>query len=91
MTSAREVGRRPNTGDLGLDAAGILTNDHGFITVDDQRGTTVPGIWAMGDCNGCGAFTHTTYNDCCVPALCATTPGSGRPPSYLPAARYPGR
>src|SRR6266851_3986156 len=57
------VGRRPNTDDLGLDRAGIKQDEHGFITVDDQLRTTVPGIWALGDCNGRGAFTHTAYND----------------------------
>jgi pyruvate/2-oxoglutarate dehydrogenase complex dihydrolipoamide dehydrogenase (E3) component len=57
------VGRRPNTDDLGLDRAGIQHDKHGFITVDDQLRTSVPGIWALGDCNGRGAFTHTAYND----------------------------
>ena len=57
------VGRRPNTDDLGLDAAGIATDARGFITVDDQCRTNVPGVWAIGDCNGRGAFTHTSYND----------------------------
>ena len=57
------VGRRPNTDDLGLDKAGVETGKHGYIIVDDQLRTNVPGIWAMGDCNGRGAFTHTSYND----------------------------
>jgi pyruvate/2-oxoglutarate dehydrogenase complex dihydrolipoamide dehydrogenase (E3) component len=57
------VGRRPNTDDLSLDRAGIKHDEHGFITVDDQLRTNVPGIWALGDCNGRGAFTHTAYND----------------------------
>src|SRR5262249_31777512 len=57
------VGRRPNTDDLGLDEAGIVTDSRGYITVDDELRTSVPGIWAMGDCNGRGAFTHTSYND----------------------------
>ena len=57
------VGRRPNTDDLGLDAAGIATDERGYITVDDHLATNVPGIWAIGDCNGRGAFTHTAYND----------------------------
>jgi pyruvate/2-oxoglutarate dehydrogenase complex dihydrolipoamide dehydrogenase (E3) component len=57
------VGRRPNTDDLGLERAGIAHDKHGFITVDDQLRTNVPGIWALGDCNGRGAFTHTAYND----------------------------
>ena len=57
------VGRSPNTSDLGLDRAGVVTNQRGYITVDDQLQTNVPGIWALGDCNGRGAFTHTSYND----------------------------
>jgi pyruvate/2-oxoglutarate dehydrogenase complex dihydrolipoamide dehydrogenase (E3) component len=57
------VGRRPNTDDLGLDRAGIATDARGFITVDDQLRTSVPGVWALGDVNGRGAFTHTAYND----------------------------
>jgi pyruvate/2-oxoglutarate dehydrogenase complex dihydrolipoamide dehydrogenase (E3) component len=57
------VGRQPNTDDLGLDAAGVEVDAHGYIVVDDQLRTTAPGIWAMGDCNGKGAFTHTAYND----------------------------
>src|SRR5439155_21787608 len=57
------VGRVPNTGDLGLDKAGIATDARGYITVDDQLRTNVPGIWALGDVNGRGAFTHTSYND----------------------------
>jgi pyruvate/2-oxoglutarate dehydrogenase complex dihydrolipoamide dehydrogenase (E3) component len=57
------VGRTPNTGDLGLDAAGVATDAHGYITVNDRLVTNVPGIWALGDCNGRGAFTHTAWND----------------------------
>ena len=57
------VGRRPNTDDLGLDKAGVATDAKGYITVDDQCRTTVEGIWAIGDVNGRGAFTHTSYND----------------------------
>ena len=57
------VGRLPNTHDLGLEAAGVETDARGFITVDDQLATNVPGIWAIGDANGRGAFTHTSYND----------------------------
>ncbi|MDP1570831.1 MAG: FAD-containing oxidoreductase [Vicinamibacterales bacterium] len=57
------VGRRPNTDDLGLDRAGVATDARGYITVDDHLATNVPGIWALGDCNGRGAFTHTAYND----------------------------
>ena len=57
------VGRRPNTDDLGLEKAGVLMDKRGFITVDEELHTNVPGIWALGDCNGRGAFTHTSYND----------------------------
>jgi pyruvate/2-oxoglutarate dehydrogenase complex dihydrolipoamide dehydrogenase (E3) component len=57
------VGRRPNTDDLGLDAAGLATDSRGYIVVDDQCRTNVPGVWAVGECNGRGAFTHTAYND----------------------------
>jgi pyruvate/2-oxoglutarate dehydrogenase complex dihydrolipoamide dehydrogenase (E3) component len=57
------VGRRPNTDDLGLDKAGIETDARGYIPVDDFLRTSVPGVWALGDVNGRGAFTHTSYND----------------------------
>ena len=57
------VGRVPNTDDLGLEKAGVQKDAHGYIVVDDQLRTSVPGVWAMGDCNGKGAFTHTSYND----------------------------
>ena len=57
------VGRQSNTDDLGLEAAGVETDTRGYIKVDDGLATNVPGIWALGDCNGRGAFTHTAYND----------------------------
>ena len=57
------VGRRPNTDDLGLEKAGVLQDERGNIIVDDELCTNVPGIWALGDCNGKGGFTHTAYND----------------------------
>ena len=57
------VGRRPNTDDLGLEAAGIVTDARGYITVDDRLQTNLPNVYALGDCNGRGAFTHTAYND----------------------------
>ncbi len=57
------VGRRPNTDDLGLEHAGVEMDTHGNIRIDDQLRTNVPGIWALGDCNGKGGFTHTSYND----------------------------
>src|SRR4029077_17958181 len=57
------VGRRPNTDDLGLQNAGVETDARGYIRVNDRLETSVAGIWALGDCNGRGAFTHTAYND----------------------------
>ncbi len=57
------AGRRPNTDDLGLEKAGVASDHRGYIIVDDELRTNVPGIWALGDCNGRGAFTHTSYND----------------------------
>ncbi|MDP8981118.1 MAG: FAD-containing oxidoreductase [Acidobacteriota bacterium] len=57
------TGRRPNTDDLGLDKAGVATDERGYIVIDDQLRTNVEGIWALGDCNGKGGFTHTSYND----------------------------
>ncbi len=57
------VGRRPNTDDLGLELAGVMTDAKGHVIVDDLLQTNVPGVWALGDCNGRGAFTHTAYND----------------------------
>ena len=57
------MGRTPNTADLGLEKAGVALDAHGYIVVDDQLRTTVPGIWALGDSNGRGGFTHTSYND----------------------------
>jgi pyruvate/2-oxoglutarate dehydrogenase complex dihydrolipoamide dehydrogenase (E3) component len=57
------VGRRPNTDDLGLDTAGIAVDSSGYVKVDDHLATNVAGVWALGECNGHGAFTHTAYND----------------------------
>ncbi len=57
------VGRTPNTQDLGLDCAGVIMDKNGYIAVNDQLRTNVEGIYALGDCNGQGAFTHTAYND----------------------------
>jgi len=57
------TGRVPNTDDLGLDKAGIATDDHGYIRVDEDCATNARGVWALGDCNGHGGFTHTSYND----------------------------
>jgi pyruvate/2-oxoglutarate dehydrogenase complex dihydrolipoamide dehydrogenase (E3) component len=57
------TGRVPNTDDLGLERAGVVTDKRGYISVDDKLATNIDGIWALGDCNGHGAFTHTSYND----------------------------
>ena len=57
------MGRTPNTDDLSLEKSGVARDDHGYILVDNQLRTNVPGIWALGDCNGRGGFTHTSYND----------------------------
>jgi pyruvate/2-oxoglutarate dehydrogenase complex dihydrolipoamide dehydrogenase (E3) component len=57
------VGRCPNTDDLGLQNTGVVVDKRGYIGVDDQLRTNVPGIWAVGDCNGKGGFTHTSWND----------------------------
>ena len=57
------VGRRPNTDGLGLEAAGIATDARGFIVVDEECRSSAEGVWAVGDCNGRGAFTHTSWND----------------------------
>ena len=62
-TSCWRSAGAPNTDDLGLDKAGVATDARGYITVDERLATNVPGIWALGDCNGRGAFTHTAYND----------------------------
>ena len=80
------VGRRPNTDDLGLDAAGVATDARGYVTVDEGLAANVPGIWAIGDCNGRGAFTHTAYNDFEIVAANlldgAARQVSGRLPAY---------
>ena len=57
------IGRVPNTDDLGLEAAGVEVDERGYIKTDETLATSVPSIWALGDCNGRGAFTHTSYND----------------------------
>jgi pyruvate/2-oxoglutarate dehydrogenase complex dihydrolipoamide dehydrogenase (E3) component len=57
------TGRRPNTDDLGLERAGVKLDARGYIVVDDELRTSAPGIWALGDCNGRGGFTHTSWND----------------------------
>ncbi len=79
------TGRTPNTDDLGLDVAGVATDKHGFITVDDRLATNVDGIWALGDCNGHGAFTHTSYNDFEIAAANLLDGGDRKVSSRIPA------
>jgi pyruvate/2-oxoglutarate dehydrogenase complex dihydrolipoamide dehydrogenase (E3) component len=79
------LGRRPNTDNLGLERAGVEVDAHGYIVVDDQLRTRVPGIWAMGDCNGKGAFTHTAYNDFEIVAANLLDNDSRRVSDRLPA------
>jgi pyruvate/2-oxoglutarate dehydrogenase complex dihydrolipoamide dehydrogenase (E3) component len=78
------VGRRPNTDDLGVENAGLELDDRGYIIVDDQLRTNVPGIWALGDCNGRGAFTHTAYNDFEIVASNLLDGGSRRVTDRIP-------
>jgi pyruvate/2-oxoglutarate dehydrogenase complex dihydrolipoamide dehydrogenase (E3) component len=79
------IGRRPNTDDLGLARAGVATDARGFIRVDDQLRTDVPGIWALGDVNGRGAFTHTAYNDHQIVAANLLEGGTRRVGDRIPA------
>ena len=79
------VGRVPNTNDLGLDVAGIKTDEHGFIVVDEELRTSAPGVWALGDVNGRGAFTHTSYNDYEIVAANLLDGGSRRVSDRFPA------
>ena len=79
------TGRTPNTGDLGLDKAGVATDKRGFINVDDRLMTNVEGIYALGDCNGHGAFTHTSYNDFEIAAANLLDGGDRKVSSRIPA------
>ena len=79
------VGRVPNTHDLGLDRAGIATDARGFISVDDQLRTNVPGVWALGDVNGRGAFTHTSWNDYEIVAANLLDAGTRKVSDRIPA------
>ncbi len=72
------LGRKPNTDDLGVESAGLKLTPRGHIEVDDELRTSVPGIWALGDCNGKGAWTHTSYNDYEIVAANRAKPGSRR-------------
>jgi pyruvate/2-oxoglutarate dehydrogenase complex dihydrolipoamide dehydrogenase (E3) component len=79
------VGRRPNTDDLGLDKTGVECDSRGHIVVDAQLRTSAPGIWALGDCNGRGAFTHTAYNDFEIVAANLLDDDSRRVSDRIPA------
>jgi pyruvate/2-oxoglutarate dehydrogenase complex dihydrolipoamide dehydrogenase (E3) component len=79
------VGRTPNTGDLGLDAAGVAVDRRGYIVTDDELRTSVPHIWALGDCNGRGAFTHTSYNDYEIVAANLLDEGRRKATDRIPA------
>jgi pyruvate/2-oxoglutarate dehydrogenase complex dihydrolipoamide dehydrogenase (E3) component len=79
------VGRVPNTNDLGLEKAGVKTDARGYIVVDDELRTNVPGIWALGDANGRGAFTHTSYNDYEIVAANLLDGGRRRVTDRIPA------
>jgi pyruvate/2-oxoglutarate dehydrogenase complex dihydrolipoamide dehydrogenase (E3) component len=79
------TGRRPNTDDLGLDRAGVKQDTRGYIVVDDELRSSVPGIWALGDCNGRGAFTHTSWNDYEIVAANLCDGESRRVTDRLPA------
>jgi pyruvate/2-oxoglutarate dehydrogenase complex dihydrolipoamide dehydrogenase (E3) component len=79
------VGRRPNTDDLGLEKAGIAVDARGYIPVDEQLRTRVSGIWALGDCNGKGGFTHTSFNDSEIVAANLLDGDSRRVTDRIPA------
>jgi pyruvate/2-oxoglutarate dehydrogenase complex dihydrolipoamide dehydrogenase (E3) component len=79
------AGRRPNTDDLGLDKAGVQQDKQGYIVVDDELKTNVPGNWALGDCNGRGGFTHTSYNDYEIVAANLFDSGPRRVSDRIPA------
>jgi pyruvate/2-oxoglutarate dehydrogenase complex dihydrolipoamide dehydrogenase (E3) component len=79
------TGRTPNTGDLGLDKAGIAVDPGGYITVDDELQTSAPGVWALGDCNRKGAFTHTAYNDAEIVVANLLESGRRRVSDRIPA------
>lgn len=80
------MGRQPNTDDLDLEKAGLLADAHGYVPVDEQLQTPAPGIWALGVCNGRGAFTHTSYNDFEIVAANLLDRGRRRIRDRLPAS-----
>ncbi|MVN76958.1 FAD-containing oxidoreductase [Hymenobacter sp. HMF4947] len=80
------MGRQPNTDDLQLERAGLHADAHGYIPVDEELQTATPGIWALGDCNGRGAFTHTSYNDFEIVAANLLDHGQRRVSDRLPVS-----
>ena len=86
------VRRVPNTDDLGLELAGIKTGKGGYIEVDEALRTSNPQVWALGDCNGKGAFTHTAYNDYEIVAdNLLSTPAASTPTGYRHTRSIPTR
>jgi pyruvate/2-oxoglutarate dehydrogenase complex dihydrolipoamide dehydrogenase (E3) component len=79
------IGRRPNTDDLGLETVGLVPDARGIVKVDDRLATEVEGIWALGECNGRGAFTHTAYNDYEILAANLLDGGDRKVTDRLPA------
>jgi pyruvate/2-oxoglutarate dehydrogenase complex dihydrolipoamide dehydrogenase (E3) component len=79
------MGRTPNTDDLGLERSGVVRDSRGYIAVDDELRTNIPGIWALGDCNGRGGFTHTSYNDFEIVAANLHDGGTRRVTDRIPA------
>ncbi len=79
------LGRTPNTDDLGLAEAGVECDEHGYVLVNDQLQTNVPGVWALGDCNGRGGFTHTSYNDFEIVATNLLDQGTRKVSDRIPA------
>jgi pyruvate/2-oxoglutarate dehydrogenase complex dihydrolipoamide dehydrogenase (E3) component len=79
------MGRTPNTDDLGLEKSGVVRDSRAYITVDDELRTNIPGIWALGDCNGRGGFTHTSYNDFEIVAANLLDGGTRRVTDRIPA------
>jgi pyruvate/2-oxoglutarate dehydrogenase complex dihydrolipoamide dehydrogenase (E3) component len=78
------TGRRPNTDDLALEKAGIETDDRGYVLVDDELRTSAEGVWALGDCNGRGGFTHTSVHDGLIVAANLLHGGSRRVSERIP-------
>jgi pyruvate/2-oxoglutarate dehydrogenase complex dihydrolipoamide dehydrogenase (E3) component len=85
VAAGRLSGRIVETDDLGLERSGVLRDSRGYITVGDELRTNIPGIWALGDCNGHGGFTHTSYNDFKIVAANLLDGGTRRISDRIPA------